>query len=84
MVADVQVVYLVKAAWFLSANSAITKGCDNLAQAQAWNDYLVTQACQQLIASETAVATSARRCDPSRGHAEPRRHQCGWRRITTT
>ena len=53
--ADVQVVYPREGCVFLSANSAITKGCDNLSQAQAWNDYLVTQACQQLIASETAA-----------------------------
>lgn len=53
--ADVQVVYPREGCVFLPASSAITKGCDNLAQAQAWTDYLVTQACQQFIANETAA-----------------------------
>lgn len=53
--ADVQVIYPREGCVFLPAASAITKGCDNLAQAQAWTDYLVTQTCQQLIASDTAA-----------------------------
>jgi len=53
--ADVQVVYPREGCVFLPASSAITKGCDNLTQAQAWTDYLVTQTCQQFIANETAA-----------------------------
>lgn len=53
--ANVDVVYPTEGTVFLPANTGIIKGANNMEQAKAWIDFIVSQPAQNIIARETTA-----------------------------